>query len=151
MELKTQQNKKLKREYKATLRPLGVFLIRNTTNDKIFLAGGVDLNGLMNRHKYQLSNGSHVNRQLQADWNELGSGKFEFEILEQLEPVRDSTFDSKKELDFMQRMWLERLSPFGDRGYNQPKLSRAEKLRRIRAKSIDYTDVTDLQSKTDHE
>ena len=151
MELKTQQNKKLKREYKATLRPLGVFLIRNTTNDKIFLAGGVDLNGLMNRHKYELSKGSHVNRQLQADWNELGSGKFEFEILEQLEPVRDSTFDSKKELDFMQRMWLERLSPFGDRGYNQPKLSRAEKLRRIRAKSIDYRDVTDLQSKTDHE
>ena len=133
------------------MRPLGVFLIRNTTNDKVFLAGGVDLNGLMNRHRYQLSKGSHVNRQLQADWNELGSDKFEFEILEQLEPGRDSTFDSRKELTFMERMWLERLSPFGDRGYNQPKSSRAEKLRRIRAKSIGHTDDTDLQSKTDHE
>ena len=149
--MKTRQNKRLKQEYKDALRPLGVFLIRNTTNDKVFLAGGVDLNGLMNRHRYQLSHGSHVNRQLQADWTALGSGKFEFEILEQLEPRRDSTFDARKELAFMQRMWLERLRPFGDRGYNYPKLSRAEKLRRIRAKSIDDTHDTDLQSKTDQE
>ena len=152
MELKTQRNKRLKREYKDALRPLGVFLIRNTTNDKVFLAGGIDLVGVMNRHRYQLSHGSHVNRELQADWNELGSGKFEFEILEQMEPARDSTFDSRKELEFMLKMWLERLRPFRDRGYNQPKLSQADKLRRIRVKSFDdNTRDTDLESKTDHD
>ena len=129
--MKTDRNKRLKQEYKDASRPLGVFLIRNTTNDKVFLAGGVNLNGTMNRHRYQLSHGSHVNRQLQGDWNDLGSAKFEFEILEQLEPPRDSAFDSKKELEFMEKMWLERLKPFGERGYNQRKLSRSEKLRRI--------------------
>ena len=149
--MRTQQNKRLKREYKDALRPLGVFLIRNTTNDKVFLAGGVDLNGSMNRHRNELSHGSHRNPQLQADWNDLGSGRFEFEILEQLAPSLDSSFDSKKELEFMEKMWLERLRPFGDRGYNEPKLSRAEKLRRIRKKSGDYTDYTDLESKRDHE
>ena len=32
--------------------------------------------------------------------------------------------------------WLEKLQPFGDRGYNEPKLSRDEKLRRIAAKRL---------------
>jgi hypothetical protein len=31
----------------------------------------------------------------------------------------------------MEKLWLEQLQPFGDRGYNEPKLSRPERLRRI--------------------
>jgi hypothetical protein len=135
--VKAEQNKRLKREYKDSSRPLGVFLIRNATNNKVFLASGLDLNGTINRHRYQLSHGSHFNQQLQADWNDLGTDKFEFEIVEQLEPQRDSSFDSRKELEFMERMWLERLRPFGEHGYNQPRLSRSQKLRRIAGKSTD--------------
>lgn len=108
-----------------------MFLIRNAINDKIFLGSGRDLTGIMNRHKFELEHGSHVNRSLQADWNTLGSNHFAFEIVEQLEPSNDPQFDVKKELTFMEDMWLAKLKPFGERGYNQPKLSRAERLRRI--------------------
>jgi hypothetical protein len=31
----------------------------------------------------------------------------------------------------MEKLWLEKLQPFGDAGYNERKLSRAELLRRI--------------------
>ena len=75
-----------------------------------------------------------MNKSLQADWNEFGAGRFAFEIVEQLNAPSDPQFDLKKELSFMEDMWLARLRPFGERGYNEPKLSREEKLRRIARK-----------------
>jgi len=124
-------NKRLKQQYKQASRPLGVFLIRNTTNDRIFLAAGIDLRGTINRHKFQLESGDHPNLALQGDWARLGSKKFAFEIIEELEPRNDPSFDARKELEFMEEMWLEKLRPFDERGYNQKKLTCAEKLSRI--------------------
>ena len=34
----------------------------------------------------------------------------------------------------MEDMWLDKLKPFGEKGYNQPKLTMQEKLRRIASK-----------------
>jgi len=129
-----QDKKQLKRHYQQSALTLGVFLIRNTVNDKIFLASGQDLAGIINSQKFQLGNGVHMNKSLQADWNEIGAGRFAFEIVEQLNAPSDPQFDLKKELSFMEDMWLARLRPFGQRGYNEPKLSREEKLRRIARK-----------------
>ena len=109
----------------------GVFLIRNNLNDKVFLAAGVDLHGLINRNKFQLTDGSHANRQLQADWHELGSNNFAFEIVDELRPGAGD--DPRAEVETLEKLWLEKLKPFGERGYNEPKLSREERLRRIAA------------------
>ena len=108
--------------------------------DKIFLAAGIDLRGTVNRHRYQLSIGRHSNLELQKDWNALGPDNFSVEILEQLEPRTDTKFNARKELEVMERMWLDRLKPFGNRGYNQKTLSRGEKLERIRASQRVYPD-----------
>ena len=123
--------KQLKKDYQQTPRAIGVFLIRNNLNDKVFLAAGLDLRGLINRHKFQLTNGSHPNKQLQADWNEFGSNNFAFEIVDELSPRAGAEVDYRAEVAFLEDLWLEKLKPFGERGYNLPKLSREEKLRRI--------------------
>ncbi len=128
-----QNKKELKQEYKRRPVTIGVFQIRNTLTDKILLASGKDLPGLINRHRFQLQNGTHPNSSLQEDWQQFGADKFAFEILEELNPPA-AQFDVRKELEFMEDMWLARLRPFGERGYNQPKLSKAEKLRRISSK-----------------
>jgi len=127
--------KQLKKQYQQTPRALGVFLIRNNLNDKVFLAAGADLRGLINRHKFQLTNGSHANKQLQSDWNEFGARNFAFEIVDELSPSADAKVDYRAEVAFLEDLWLEKLKPFGERGYNEPKLSREEKLRRIAAKT----------------
>jgi hypothetical protein len=127
------ENKRKKQEYKQTHKAMGVFLIRNIVTDKVFLAAGLDLEGVINRHKFQLTIGKHPNLGLQADWNILGSTNFSFEILDQMEPPGDPRLDRGEELAFMETMWLEKLKPFGDRGYNERKLNREEKLRRIAA------------------
>lgn len=41
-----------------------------------------------------------------------------FEVLEVLEKPDDPFFDEKDALKKMQAQWLEKLQPYGDRGYN---------------------------------
>jgi hypothetical protein len=128
--------KQLKQAYKQTALPMGVFQIRNTNNDKIFLVSGQNLPGLMNRHRFQLQHGGHPNKQLQEDWQRLGENNFAFEIVEEIIPPTEPHFDVKRELEGMEDLWLAELKPFGEQGYNQPKLSREEKLRRISSKRL---------------
>lgn len=115
---------------------MGVFLIRNNVNDKVFLGTSLDLPGIINRHKFALSAGGHANKALQADWNELGSENFAFEIVDELTARAGEAVDYRAELEALEDLWLERLQPFNERGYNLPKLSREEKLRRIAAKRL---------------
>jgi hypothetical protein len=126
--------KRLKQEYQQSHRPMGVFLIRNMSNDKVFVGVGLNLVGIMNRHKFELVLGKHRNKQLQADWNELGGDRFAFEILDQLNPRDDPHFDYRAELAFLENLYLEQLQPYGERGYNERPQTREEKLRRIASK-----------------
>ncbi len=115
---------------------MGVFLIRNNPDDKVFLGSGLDLHGIINRHKFQLGRGIHPNKPLQADWNALGSNSFAFEIVDELTPLEG--LDYRAEVAFLEQLWLEKLQPFGDRGYNVPKLTKAEMLRRIGQNSKEH-------------
>jgi GIY-YIG catalytic domain len=128
-------NKKaLKLKYLQTPQPTGIFAIRNLANEKMFIGQSVNLDGIFNRIKFQLNANCHTQKDLQADWNEFGSGKFEFEVLEQLE-LRES-LDIKKELEFLEDLWLEKYKPFGDKGYNEPKKTREQRLQMIAANRL---------------
>lgn len=129
-----ESNKQLKKDYQQNPRPMGILLIRNNQSDKVFLVSSPNLPGAINRHKFQLNAGGHPNKQLQADWNQLGSDTFAFEIVDELSLGSDLKQDYRGELTSLEDLWLEKLQPFGDRGYNLPKLSREEKLKRIASK-----------------
>lgn len=62
--------------------------------------------------------GSHTNKVLQQDWNELGAEKFAFEILEEVQRRDDPNFNLEDELTILEMIWLEKLQPFDERGYN---------------------------------
>ena len=121
--------KELKNWYKQTLRPMGIFQIHNLMNEKILIGSTMNLKGILNRHKFELKNKSHKNTELQNDWNKFGERNFVFEILEELEPREG--LDYKKELKFLENLWLEKLQPFGEKGYNERKKTREERLRMI--------------------
>jgi len=112
---------------------MGVFQIRNKINKKLFIDSSINVPGRINRHKFALGANSHASKSLQADWNELGSDAFEFEVLEPLEPRDDPNYNYKADLEILEDLWLEKLKPFGDRGYNEPKMTRDERLRMIAA------------------
>jgi len=49
---------------------------------------------------------------------ELGPEAFEVEILDTLTPPDRPDYDPADDLRALEGLWLEQLSPFGDRGYN---------------------------------
>ena len=124
--------KAAKFEYKSSHRPMGVFQIRNTTNDKVFIDSSINIPGKINRHKFALNAGQHASKALQADWNELGESAFEFVTIEPLEPREDPNYDYKSDLETLEALWLEKLEPY-ENGYNERKLTREERLRMIAA------------------
>ncbi len=120
-------------EYKLSHRPMGVFQIRNTTNEKVFVDSSTNIPGKINRHKFALNAGQHASERLQANWNELGEAAFAFETIETVEPRDDPNYDYKADLVTLEDLWLEKLVPYGDSGYNARKLTREERLAMIRA------------------
>jgi len=115
--VKTKQE--LKRAYKEREKPAGVFQVRNTLNGKVLLGSSLNLEGPLNSHKFMLTIGRHRNGELQGEWNEFGADKFEFEILEVVKVKDDPAFSVNDELTLLEEIWLEKLKPFGARGYNQ--------------------------------
>ena len=100
------------------MKPAGVDQVKNLANGKVLLGSSMNLEGPLNRHKFMLKIGSHHNKDLQKDWDELGAEKFVFEILEQVQVKDDPNFNLKDELTLLEMIWLEKLQPFGERGYN---------------------------------
>ncbi len=125
------EQKTLKKEYQQGHTPMGVFQIRNMVNEKMFVGAALNLPGIFNRHKVELKTGSHKNKKLQAEWNEFGADKFAFEILDELTPVSDPQHDYREDLVHLEDLWLEKLQPYGEQGYNEPKKTTEQRLRMI--------------------
>lgn len=110
--------RELNREYAERVKPAGVYQVKNLATGKVLLGSSLNLEGPLNRHNFMLKIGSHTNKALQKDWNELGSEKFTFEILEVVQRTDSPTFNLEDELILLEMIWLEKLQPFGERGYN---------------------------------
>ena len=114
--VKTKQD--IKREYKERKIPAGIFQVKNIVNGKVLLGSSLNLEGPLNSHKFMLKIGRHRNEALQKEWNEYGQDKFVFEILEIVKVKDDLNFNLSDELTLLEQIWLEKLQPFGERGYN---------------------------------
>jgi group I intron endonuclease len=114
--------KALIRQYKETRRPMGIYCVRNTVNGKSLIGTSVDLPSMLNRQRAALRMGTHTNRALQKDLNEYGIEAFEVEVLDTLTVPEQADYDPTADLRTLEQMWLDKLSPFGERGYNpEPK------------------------------
>jgi hypothetical protein len=122
-----------KRDYKLSHRPMGVFQIRNKVNDKVFVDSSLNIPGKINRLTFQLNAGKHPSKSFQADWNEFGRDGFEFETLEDVMPRSDANYNYAADIETLEDLWLEKLEPYGDKGYNERKKTREERLRMIAA------------------
>ncbi len=102
--------KALVRRYQETPRPAGVYQILNTQSGKLLLGLSFNLAGALNRHRFQLENGMHPDKELQADWNRLGASSFTFETLDVLKPSDDLDYDPSEDLRTLKALWLEKLT-----------------------------------------
>ena len=114
--------KELKDSYKDKKFKIGVFQIKNTINNKIYIESSTDLVAIWNRSRFQLNNGLHPNLVLQNEWNEFGQESFAYEILSEIKQEDNKTIDYyRKEAKELEKMFIEHLKPFGVNGYNSEK------------------------------
>jgi hypothetical protein len=109
----------LKKQYKQTVPPMGIYKIENLINGKILIGASKNLPGKNNSYKFQLKQGSHMNRKLQEDYTRYGEGSFAFSVVDYLEPKDGADHDYTNDLKALEEMWLEKLQPYDDRGYNK--------------------------------
>ncbi|GFO58383.1 hypothetical protein GMST_07080 [Geomonas silvestris] len=122
----------VKRVYKQTSTQPGVYQIRNKANGKLFIDSSTNLEGARNSRLFQLKMGSVVfNEALKQELQQFGAENFDFEVLEVLKPVQPGEQEGRLLADLELR-WLEKLRPFGERGYNSEKSFEREKEKQAR-------------------
>ena len=110
----------LKQSYKENPPPMGVFAVRNRANGKVLVGSSLNVPGALNRIKFELTTGMPRLPALLEDWKRYGADNFSFEVLDVLEPPEEPGVDLKEELRVLEALWLDRLKPYGDAGYNEP-------------------------------
>lgn len=116
------RKKQLKEAYKLNPPAMGVYQIKNNANHKILVGSSMNLKGKQNSTFFQLHWKSHPIKELQADWNLGAPANFSFEVLEILKTEDLSKESYRKALLALEEKWLERLEPYGDKGYNKRKI-----------------------------
>ena len=112
------RKKELKHQYQEIEIVAGVYQIKNNVNGKLFVESTRNLKTI-NGVKFTLNNNTHMNKELQSDWDNFGKEAFSFEILETLKKDEsDPYFNEKEALKAMEQRWLEQLQPFQEKGYN---------------------------------
>lgn len=112
------RKKELKQMYKDMKTVGGVYQIKNTINQKVFVLTTPNLK-TMNGKRLELQTGGNLNSELQAEWNQFGEEAFVFEVLEVMEDKEEPGFNPKEALKILESKWLEILQPYGERGYNK--------------------------------
>ena len=114
------RKQELKQLYKETKFEAGVYQIKNTKNEKVFIESTLNLKTI-NGKRFTLDMGTYQNKLLQNEWTEFGAETFVFEVLEILEIPEECYFDAKDALKKLKEKWLDKLQPYGERGYNTKK------------------------------
>lgn len=122
-----QKRRELAAAYKQSARPMGVYQIRNLENGKIFVDKSTDLDASRHRHQFVSTMDRPPIAELHEEWQIYGGRRFVFEVLEEMNPGQlvnggAATMDRyRNELNELLDEWLDKLKPYGERGYNLPK------------------------------
>ena len=114
-------NRTLKRQYLETKSRAGVYAIRNQITGRALVAGSTNVQGTLNRHRFELRYGQHRNVRLAQDWVEHGETSFLFEVLDMVKPSEDSAFNAAQELELLVNLWRQEIPCLGKLGYGDPR------------------------------
>jgi len=106
-----------KRDYKNSTPPMGVFVVRNTRNNRFQVHASRNLKGAMNRLKFEITPSTDPNVDLLRDWKTMGPEAFEIMVLDELKPKDVPGWDPSDDLKELEAMWRARLIDEGATPY----------------------------------
>lgn len=114
-----QRRKELTEQYNQIKTYMGVFKVTNTVNGKVYIASSPNMKNHWLILQYQLDMGRFPgNIQFQKEWIEFGKEAFTYELLEEKEVKEDT--DVRWTVKQMEKEWLDKLQPYGEKGYHKP-------------------------------
>jgi hypothetical protein len=108
----------MKKQYKETPIPMGVFLVHNTKTHEFVIGATRNLNGSLNMYKFVLKMGKPddtllKNPKMLEDYRAQGVETFEFKVLDTLKPKEEPGWDPGEDLKALEAMWMEELKSKG--------------------------------------
>lgn len=101
---------------KALFKISGIYAIRNTITDKLYIGSAVHIGNRLHNHRKRLRKNIHPNRYLQLAWNKYWEQSFEFVILEYVE--------SNSLLLHCEDSWIEQTKCYDKNyGYNSRRIA----------------------------
>jgi group I intron endonuclease len=89
----------------------GIYLIKNITNNKVYIGSAANISKRWSKHKKDLEKGKHHSCLLQRAWDKYGEEKFKFEIIEEV--------SNSEHLLSYEQVYLDYYKSYEkDRGYN---------------------------------
>jgi hypothetical protein len=126
---RNEERREIRRAVKQQAPPMGIYQLRCKRNGRVYVAASPNLEGERNSRLFQLRMGKVVfSPELQKDLDTFGPTAFEFAVLAELEPPEPGS-DEKRALTILELEWLEKLQPFGERGYNSERKFRRDRER----------------------
>lgn len=113
-----QTKKEIKEAYKSLKFRAGIFQIKNTLHNRIYLQTTLDLDRAFNADLFKLNAGMHPNKLLQKDWNDLGANNFEMASYDEFKPKDTlSPAEIQQELKALLEMHISELKDTGKSVY----------------------------------
>jgi len=103
------ERRALAREARDAFPPMGIYAIRDRVGGDVRVGSSRNVNGALNRIRFELRLGSHPDKALQAAWNSGGDERISFEVLELLKQREDPAFDHAAELRALEQLYREEL------------------------------------------
>lgn len=101
--------KELKDQYKNRAIIGGIYGIKCSGNDAIWLRVATDMQGAKNRFQFSVSINSWPEPCMMEAWKKYGASSFSFEVLEEIQKKEtDTQKEYLQELDILLELWTEK-------------------------------------------
>ena len=108
-QLSPQARRALTREYKQAFPPWGIYAVRCEAAGLLRLGASRNVDGMLNRIRFQLTSGGMRDAQLTQAWAQHGAQAFSFEVLDRVKERTDPDFDYDAELQALLALWQAEL------------------------------------------
>lgn len=99
----------MKEQYQSRKRVGGVYCIKCSGRDDVWLRATTDLQGAKNRFLFSQSTDSYLEICMMDAWKEFGASRFSFEIIEEIEKKEMQTErEFSDDVNTLLELWLEK-------------------------------------------
>lgn len=103
--LSSQARRALVQDYKQSFPPLGIYAVRCEAAGLLRLGASRNVDGMLNRIRFELANGTSRDVPLRQAWARYGAQAFGLEVLDRVQKRADPDFDYDAELQALLALW----------------------------------------------